>query len=258
MENFKNIVFIPNISTGDNRNQSYGYSVKSWKIWGEKNNVKVIEWTEPITDPNLMKITLQRYWVHDILSHNNIKYDQVLIVDADTIIHPNCPNFFNETDDKFCAVMNDSCYEWVQRSIRKYGDYIFPDIEKIKTWEYFNSGFIIVNKKHEDFFDKVLNFYHDNFEKFAYSQSFLVGHDQTPLNFFVKKYNIETKLLPNCYNFQDMFKKNLLHIPGHSWWADELIFLDSGWVYHFNSIPKNNRHVSYWMERTYKKLYKHE
>jgi hypothetical protein len=254
----KNIIFIVNIDNDNNRNKPYHYSIKSWKKWADKNNAEVFVLTERVYENNYMHTNWHKSLALELLKSNNIEYNQVLIVDADTIVHPNCPNFFNETDDKFCAVMNDSCYEWVQRSIRKYGDYIFPDIEKIKTWEYFNSGFIIVNKKHEDFFDKVLNFYHDNFEKFAYSQSFLVGHDQTPLNFFVKKYNIETKLLPNCYNFQDMFKKNLLHIPGHSWWADELIFLDSGWVYHFNSIPKNNRHVSYWMERTYKKLYKHE
>ena len=29
-----------------------------------------------------------------LLKENNIEYDQVLIVDADTIVHPDCPNFF--------------------------------------------------------------------------------------------------------------------------------------------------------------------
>ena len=53
-----NIVFIPNISTGDDRNQPYHYSIKSWKAWGKKNDIEVIEWKEPITDPSYMKITL--------------------------------------------------------------------------------------------------------------------------------------------------------------------------------------------------------
>jgi len=52
-----------------------------------------------------------------------------------------------------------------------------------------------------------------------------------------------------------LFRKNLLYIPGHSWFSDKLHFLDAGWVYHFNAIPKNPRDVSYWMERTYKHLY---
>ena len=58
-----------------------------------------------------------------------------------------------------------------------------------------------------------------------------------------------------AYNLQDLFRKNLLHIPGHSWFPDELRFLEAGWIYHFNAIPQNDRHVSYWMERTYKELY---
>ena len=52
-----------------------------------------------------------------------------------------------------------------------------------------------------------------------------------------------------------VYRKNLLHIPNESWWPDELSFLDAGWIYHFNSIPAQERHVSYWMERTYKDLY---
>lgn len=42
-----NIVFIPNISTGDNRNSPYHYSVKSWQKWSEQyDDVQVIEWKE--------------------------------------------------------------------------------------------------------------------------------------------------------------------------------------------------------------------
>ena len=65
-------------------------------------------------------------------------------------------------------------------------------------------------------------------------------------------------MLPVCYNLQDMFKKSLLHIREHSWWPDTLDNLyNSGWVYHFNSIPQNkeNRNANYWIERVYKDLY---
>ena len=90
----KNIVFIPNIDLGNGRNTPYHYSIKSWKHWCDVNDVELIEWTEPITDVSKFKVTLQRYWVHDILQNSEIEYDQVLIVDADTIIHPDTPNFF--------------------------------------------------------------------------------------------------------------------------------------------------------------------
>lgn len=72
----RNIVFIPNIDLGNGRNTPYHYSIKSWKHWCDANDVELIEWTEPITDVSKFKVTLQRYWVHDILQNSEIKYNR--------------------------------------------------------------------------------------------------------------------------------------------------------------------------------------
>ena len=252
-----NVVFIPNISTGNNRNSSYHFSIKSWEKWAEQfNDIRVIEWTDPICSPEDLKITLQRYWVHDILESNNIDYKQVLIVDADTIIHPDSPNFFNLTEGKFSVVVNNGCYEWVTRSIKNWGQSLFPDDIQLKPWEYFNGGFQITSKEHIPFYNFVKEFYQTNaFIVKTLAEKIKAGTDQTVVNYLAKKFGIEVNFLPEAYNLQDMFRKNLLHIPGHSWFEDELRFLDAEWVYHFNAIPKNPRHVDYWMERTYKELY---
>lgn len=253
-----NIVFIPNIDTKNDRNRPYHFSINSWKKWAEKfDDVKVIEWTEPMVDPSIMKVTLQRYWVFDILKHNDIEFDQVLLVDADTIIHPDCPNFFKETDNKFCGVVNNGCYEWVTRSIRDWGNALFPNTEGVKPWNYINGGFIIINKQHEELLKNIQAFYINNLDKIkVLTEQIKAGTDQTIINYLLKEYNVDVKLMPECYNLQDLFNKHLLYIPGHSWWKDELIYLDAGWIYHFNAIPQNPRHVEYWMERTYDKLYK--
>jgi hypothetical protein len=258
----KNIVFIINLKeekkAGDsveNRSDPYIFSINSWKNWCESKGYELFVLTERIAEQEVMNANWHKSWALKILEENGVEYNQVCIVDADTIVHPDCPDFFKETDGKFSAVMNDGCYEWVSRSIKKYGDFLFPKIN-IKTWEYFNSGFMVVGKNHLDFFEKVHKFYFDNLDNFKYAQSnFLVGNDQTPLNYLTKLFNVDVKILPNCYNLQDMFRKNLLHIPGHSWWEDELKFLDTGWIYHFNAIPNNSRDTKYWMERTYKHLY---
>jgi len=252
-----NVVFIPNIIVGDGRNTPYHYSIKSWQKWSEQyEDVKIIEWTEPICPPEQLKITLQRYWVHDILESNNIEYEQVLIVDADTIIHPDSPNFFNLTEGKFSVVVNNGCYEWVTRSIKNWGQSLFPDDIQPKPWEYFNGGFQITSKEHIPFYKFVKEFYQTNAVIVkTLAEKIKAGTDQTVVNYLAKKFGIEINFLPEAYNLQDLFRKNLLHIPGHSWFEDELRFLDAGWVYHFNAIPKNPRHVDYWMERTYKELY---
>ena len=107
----KNIVFIPNIkvkgnaffSQGDsdeNRSNAYDYSIKSWKHFCDKNNCELVVWEDLLYPIDYMKITFQRYYVFDILEANNIKYNQVLITDADTIVHPDCPNVFEITNNE--------------------------------------------------------------------------------------------------------------------------------------------------------------
>ena len=254
----KNIVFIPNVNLNNGRNNPYHYSISSWEKWAEQyDNIDVIEWTDPVMDPSIFKITLQRYWVHDILEHNDIKYDQVLMVDADTIIHPKCPNFFNETHNKMGVTLSNGCYEWVTRSIKQWGDSLFPNNPKVKTWKYFNGGFQITNKIHIPFYKKVQEYYTLNIDKInTLGEQIKAGTDQTVINYLVQQNSIDVTYMSEAYNLQDLFRKNLLHIPGHSWFSDELHYLQAGWVYHFNAIPPNNRHVEYWMERTYNELYK--
>jgi lipopolysaccharide biosynthesis glycosyltransferase len=253
----KNVIFIPNVATGDGRSTPYHYSVKSWKHWAEKHNVLVLEWDEPIMDTSKFPIIMQREWVFDILEHNDIDYDQILIVDADTIVHPDCPNFFKETNHNYAAVVNNGCYEWVTRSVRGWGDAMFPNEPLVKPYDYFNTGFVVVNKKHKPFFDEIKDLYLNRGEEIKhYRDTIKASTGQTMVNFMLKKNNIEVTKLSEGYNLQDLFRKNLLHIPGHSWFSDDLHFLDAGWVYHFNAIPQNPRDVSYWMERTYNKLYK--
>ena len=87
---------MPYINLGDNRNESYDLSVKSWKHWCDKNDVDLFVWDDLVFPIERMKITWQRYYLFDILESNEIDYNQVLMVDADTIIHPDTPNFFNK------------------------------------------------------------------------------------------------------------------------------------------------------------------
>tara|TARA_R100001443_G_scaffold106612_1_gene116076 strand:- start:644 stop:1423 length:780 start_codon:yes stop_codon:yes gene_type:complete len=254
----KNVVFIVSLDEKQKpgRSNPYKYGIDSWKKWCKDKGYEVFVLTDRVYEEEYMSANWHKTYALTLLENSKIDYNQVLIVDADIVVHPDCPDFFEETDGKFAAVMNDGDYEWVNRGIKKYGKLLFNDIT-IKNWEYFNSGFIIVNKSHLKFFEKIHKFYNENIEKFKYAQeNFKVGNDQTPLNFFTRLYDVDVKLLPNCYNLQNMFQKSLLHYPNHSWFTDELHFLDSAWVYHFNGVPSSpERDVHYWMERTYKELY---
>ena len=203
-----------------------------------------------------MKITWQRYYVFDILDANDIDYNQVLLVDADTIIHPECPNFFNETDGKYAAVMNDGDYEWVNKSIAQYGVKFFNK-NTFPTWRYVNGGFQIFNASHKDYLKGLIEWYNENITELNQVFGKWNSTDQTCINFYREEHNLEMTILPVCYNLQDISRKNLMYFHPQHWWTDELHYLKNGWIYHFNAIPQNQmgRDANYWIERTYKELY---
>jgi lipopolysaccharide biosynthesis glycosyltransferase len=94
----KNVIFIPAVvsNKGEKKlrstpliNKIFEYSINSWKHFAKKNNCEVVVLDQPIMDSNITSMAWQRYYALDILENSGINYDQVLIVDADTIVHPN-------------------------------------------------------------------------------------------------------------------------------------------------------------------------
>ena len=196
-----------------------------------------------------MAICWQRYYLFDILEANEIEYDQILMVDADTIVHPDCPNFFDMTDRKMCGVHNEGSYDWIIRSIENYGKYFFNG-HVMDFWKYIDCGFVVVNEIHRDFFKQVTDFYNENAELLRQvEREWHAGTDQTPVNILIHDRNIDFKWLPYEFNMCDMFRKELL--------TDDLLFTKWGWIYQYNSIPNNTEDkLTYlWMKKTYEHLY---
>ena len=253
--NNKNVVFIMNVDIGgDNRYASsrskpYKYSIASWKKWCEKNDCELFVLNDLLLPNDEMGICWQRWYIFDLLESNGIKYNQILSVDADTIIHPDTPNFFEMTDNKFTVVDFDGSWDWVCRSIENYSKYLF-DNKMIEWWKYFDSGFWIVNKKHKEFAKSMTDFYHANKDMILkVENTFHVGTEQTPLNFMVQLKNLDMTHLPYEFNMNDMARKEILN--------EDLVFTKIGWVYQFNCIPNNteNKLTNYFMEKTYTHLY---
>tara|TARA_B100001094_G_C18030905_1_gene720069 strand:+ start:171 stop:941 length:771 start_codon:yes stop_codon:yes gene_type:complete len=251
----KNIIFIPAIDAGRGRHNAYQYSIKSWQKWAEKHNAEVVVWDEQLYTWDEMTIPWQRYHLFKILEHNNIAYDQVLMVDSDTVIHPDTPNFFEFTERKYVGVLDLGCWEWTGRSLRHYKE-LFNGF-KVDRGLYFNGGFQIVNETHKEFFNEVLDFYSKNQDILREKQKSGLGTDQTPINYLVQTKNIDLKIFPSTYNLHHMVSKNLLNF-GQSWWGDSLENLyDQAWVYHFNAMPANNlkRDTDYFIKRSYEELW---
>jgi len=242
----KNVVFIVNLTETKKygRNQPYQLSVDSWKLWCDKNDCELFVLTERIYPEDYMNANWHKLFVFQLLESNDIDYDQVLIVDADTMVHLDAPNIFDITDRKFCVVHNYGSYDWVCRSIENYKKHLFPDVD-VPLFEYFNSGVIICNKEHKEFYEKIIKFYLDNRDNIVKLQeTYQVGTDQPILNFFVQKENVDRKYLPYEWNMQDLNRTELLN--------DDLVFAKIGWIYHFNGIPDDLR--NYMMDKTWREI----
>ena len=100
----KNIVFMVAVPKDGHLPPEYEFSIKSWKHFCKKHNAELFIMEEPVVDPNYMSVILQRYFLFEMLEANNIEYENILLVDADTIVHPDCPNMFELTDEKYTLI----------------------------------------------------------------------------------------------------------------------------------------------------------
>ena len=115
---------------------------------------------------------------------------------------------------------------------------------------YFDSGMLIFNESHKEFFNSILQFFDQNRDNLLNAEkTWHAGTDQTPVNFLTHLLDIDYKVLPYEFNMVDLHRKELLQ--------DNLPFTDIGWIYQYNSIPNNkdDQLTYYWMKKTYEKLY---
>ena len=187
----KDIVFIIAVKKDGQLKPEYEIGIESWRRWCKKNDVELFLLEDPVLPMDDMHIIWQRYFLFDIYDANEIEANQTLMVDADTIIHPDCPNFFNETDNKYCMIHDDGSYDCVLRGMEHYSKYVY-DESWFNYWEYGNSGFQIVNDKHRDFFQHMRDFYFENIENITIT---LLKQLET-LRSSVLKQAFEGKLVP--------------------------------------------------------------
>tara|TARA_R100001443_G_scaffold100162_1_gene107446 strand:- start:183 stop:923 length:741 start_codon:yes stop_codon:yes gene_type:complete len=240
----KNVVFIDNIV--GNKLPYSKYSIHSWKKWCDNNDCDLVILDELLCDESQIKVTWQKYNVLDILKNSNIEYNQVLMINTNTIIHPDTPNFFDMTKNKYSGVHQEGSMDWICRSIEHFSKFVFDD-KTIPYERYINSEFQIFNKTHQNFHTEFLNFYSQNKERINWVQEkFGVGSDQTPLNLFLSIKNIDFEFLPYEFNMTAMHQKEILD--------DKLTFTKLGWIYKFDGLP-NTDLINYFIKKTHKHLY---
>lgn len=229
----KNIVFFTTMDQAPDSMEYKKWCLESWKHWCDKNNAEIFVLDTPLVDKTIMKPTWQRWHVFEILDANEIEYEQVAMIDADTLIHPDAPNFFELTNHEFAAVQDDLMVEWVHNSIVGYND-LFPNV-KFNWTSYFNCGVIVVNESHKDLCKQITDFYYANIDELRKRQheTLKKGSDQTPVNYMVRDSNTPITYLDKRWNFTHMHLRGVLN----------QMLPEVGYLYHFNGFDKTLRYT---------------
>lgn len=241
----QNIVFIPAINNAPDNIDYYEWCLESWRSWCHGKDIQIVVMDEPVVEVSMMKPTWQRWYVLDLLENNGITdYENVLLVDGDTLIHPYAPNIFdyvksvNNTLEKpsFYAVNDDLMVEWIFRSIEGYSHF-WPEV-KLNWTRYFNCGLVMIHKNQKDILNEALEFYWSNRTVLQEMQhkTLRKGSDQTPINYIFNKSPFEVNFLDRRWNCTHMHLRGFFdQSDGHS------IFEKLGYVYHFNGFEKSRR-----------------
>ena len=245
----KNVIWWPALKNPNHLDkyggfEYYEYSRKSWEYWCKKNNCIFVPFTEPIENdftecrPQWQKCL----YVFDELDRLGIEFDQIALMDSTAIVKWDCPNFFDLTERKFVGLRDDDNLRWVYESIRGYKE-VFNDYELDHT-KYINSGFMIFNESHRDFFKSLKELYLDKKDTFIrlQDQDVRKGNDQTPVNYWLQINNIEMKLdLPMAYNLRHMGRKEMFGVNWQLKEDNRPYFLKYGYIWRFTGIPKDQR-----------------
>jgi hypothetical protein len=214
---------------------------KSWQYWCDKNDVELFileDELRPKGDGTYkvpgMKPTWQRWHAMEVLDANAVEYDNVALVDIDTMVHWDCPDFFEAANGEFGAIQDRFFIEWTHNSIQGYQDF-WPDI-KFDWLSYFNCGFIVLNKKHKEWCKSVTDFYYKNEDEIRMRQHETVkkGSDQTPINYMIRASEHDINFLDERFNLQQLHLRGVLQ--------SDLLW-NVGWVWHFNGFEKKERNA---------------
>lgn len=221
----------------------FEYSKATWKHFCKRYDCEFVEFTEPVKkDLHEYRVNWQKaIYVFDVLDEMGVEYDQIALVDSTCMYRWDAPNFFDLTDKKFVGWRDSDNLNWIHQSIQGYKEFFKYDLDISK---YINSGFIIFNESHKEFFKSFKLLYETNKEFFIKAQDSIVkkGTEQTPLNYWLQINNVDIKTdLPVSFKLTHLHRKELF---SYNWQLEQNqipFFIKYGYNWIFNGIPKNER-----------------
>jgi len=230
----RNLIYIVNISDKSAKIDHTEYSefcINSWKYWCRENKVDLRVITK--SDSRCGR----PIWNKELVYEDAEGYDKIGVVDADTMIKWNAPNIFDTFNEDFCMVRDTVNWTWVYKSISNYGKF-FKGVP-LDISNYGNAGVLFFHKIYLPLFKQVFDFYMlnkeelDNWDKGG-------GREQTILNFFLSKNNVDINFLDGCWNVLGMHKRGWLQ-SNTQLQSDIPHLVKYSNIWHFTGFPIEDR-----------------
>lgn len=244
----KNVIWWPAIKNPEHLDKYgnydyYEYSKNTWKHFCKKYNCEFVEFTEPYEKdfiqyrPQWQKCL----YIFEELEKRGIDYDQIALVDSTAMVRWDCPNFFELTDRKFTAWRDIDNLRWIYDSVQGYKE-LFNGFD-LDISKYFNSGFLIFNEEHKQFFTELRAFYEENRDTLVNLQRTVQkGNDQTPINYLIQMKGVEVNMdLPKAFNLCHINRKEMFSYNWQLNTDQTSFFLKYGYIYRSTGIPKEQR-----------------
>ncbi len=222
-------------------------SKECWQSYCKKHNIDFIVVNKKL--PNVKFCVWHKEFVFDFIGD---KYEKIALVDFDTLVHWDAPNFFDLYNDEFCGVLENESLFWIQNSLNAFRDN-FAELRNVEITlsEYINGGVLFFHKSHKNFFEKLKAFYIQNKPAFDNWNVPNTGKEQTILNLYLKKENITKKYLDFRFNTMRLTKNDWLH---HNWQIDgdkTPFFIKYSYIWHFTGCSieeRTNLMTSIWQQ----------
>jgi hypothetical protein len=226
------------------------YGQATWQWWCQRNGVRFVLLDRPVDEAALAGVSplVHRWRAAQRLLAEGPAHSQVAVVDADTMIRWDAPDFFALAGGSLAAVP-DTAPDWVYRSIRAYQRF-FPEV-RLDWWEYFNAGLVVVSPEQVPVLAAFIDFYQRHQAELAEVQRQDGGIDQTLLNFFVRQRGEPVRFLPLPFNLTNCMPASLYLLPkrsaaGAGEQQQRLLngilaapgtfdFIDHSYIWHFNA-----------------------
>ena len=249
----RNLVLVPAIPSKYVRHRrirsdlSYlPYSLATWRQWCQANDVQLMVADQTVGgDLGTAPPTVQRWQIaRDLLANASPEF-RLAVVDADTMVRWDAPNFIQLSPGRLSAVRGGTP-DWIWRSLEAYRRFL-PDVS-LDWWCYFNAGIVVIDRQHVVLIDAFLDLYRSQrpaLEQIQAAGDF--GTDQTLLNLLASHLRVAVEPLPPIYNLLhcirlssfdyvhyelqpgnlDRFEKQLLSTVG------AFDFIQNAYIWHF-------------------------